>query len=267
MKPGKEPPLPNTGWPRRSPPAASPPLPGPLALRPTDRRAAALLALLALEGAMPRSRLAGLLWPQVPEATARNNLRQTLRRLRQSGVHLCGAAQLSLPFPLDEAAALSLLAAHDYDDLTDLSDLLLALRERRLARLLRARRAELAQAEARGEWSGALDLCAVLLDLDPLSEDLRRSEMRLHRLRGDSAAALGAYRRWTQVLRRELALPPAAETQALAREIERLAMTPLPPPAALPLSVQRPPHLIGRAGALEIMRRAWAGGQGVLLER
>ena len=47
-----------------------------------ERKLAAALAYLALEGATPRSRLAGLLWPESPEATARNNLSQMLRKLR-----------------------------------------------------------------------------------------------------------------------------------------------------------------------------------------
>ena len=49
-----------------------------------DLRPAALLALLTLEGAQPRARLASLLWPDSPEATARNNLSQLLRRLRRA---------------------------------------------------------------------------------------------------------------------------------------------------------------------------------------
>ncbi|WP_460414283.1 AfsR/SARP family transcriptional regulator [Thermus oshimai] len=42
-----------------------------------ERRAAGVLAYLALEGPAPRSRMAGLLWPDSPERTARNNLAQT----------------------------------------------------------------------------------------------------------------------------------------------------------------------------------------------
>jgi len=46
----------------------------------------ALLTYLALEADRPHRRdaLAGLLWPDVPDATARNNLRQSLHRLRQA---------------------------------------------------------------------------------------------------------------------------------------------------------------------------------------
>src|SRR5262245_45059477 len=48
-----------------------------------DRKEAALLAYLALEGATSRQRLAELLWPEADER-ARANMRQMLRRLRLS---------------------------------------------------------------------------------------------------------------------------------------------------------------------------------------
>ena len=46
----------------------------------------ALLAYLAVEADRPHHRdaLAGLLWPEVPDSTARNNLRQALANLRQA---------------------------------------------------------------------------------------------------------------------------------------------------------------------------------------
>ncbi|MBX3013070.1 MAG: AAA family ATPase [Caldilineaceae bacterium] len=49
-----------------------------------SQREVALLVYLAVEArqAHPRERLAGLLWPDKPEATARQNLRQTLMNLR-----------------------------------------------------------------------------------------------------------------------------------------------------------------------------------------
>ena len=58
--------------------------------RPTKRletsKAQALLAYLVLESHQPHSRshLAGLLWPNQPEKSARQNLRQTLYRIRQA---------------------------------------------------------------------------------------------------------------------------------------------------------------------------------------
>ena len=49
---------------------------------PLGSKVAGLLAYLAVEGPTPRSTLAGLLWPEVTEATARNNLSQALTRHR-----------------------------------------------------------------------------------------------------------------------------------------------------------------------------------------
>lgn len=51
---------------------------------PLERKVAGVLAYLALEGPTPRSKLAGLLWPETHERVARNNLVQSLRRLRRA---------------------------------------------------------------------------------------------------------------------------------------------------------------------------------------
>src|SRR5512137_1772489 len=53
----------------------------PLAL---ERKDAALLALLAVDGPLPRARAAALLWPDAEPQKARNSLRQRLFRLRRS---------------------------------------------------------------------------------------------------------------------------------------------------------------------------------------
>ncbi|MDO9459627.1 MAG: AfsR family transcriptional regulator, partial [Alphaproteobacteria bacterium] len=50
------------------------------------RKAWALLAYLAVEGSATRSRLAGLLWSDNDEASARRNLRRELHRLREAGL-------------------------------------------------------------------------------------------------------------------------------------------------------------------------------------
>ena len=52
--------------------------------KPLERRDAALLALLALDGAVPRARAAALVWPNGDAERARNNLRQRLFRLRHA---------------------------------------------------------------------------------------------------------------------------------------------------------------------------------------
>ena len=49
-----------------------------------ERKDAALLALLALEGPLTRARAATLLWPEAEPQKARNNLRQRLFRVRRA---------------------------------------------------------------------------------------------------------------------------------------------------------------------------------------
>ncbi|MGY2895934.1 AAA family ATPase [Deinococcus sp. UYEF24] len=232
-----------------------------------DRRAAAVVALLAIEGPMSRSRLAGLLWPEVLEATARNNLSQTLRRIRQNtgSFQIGGDGSLHLLTPLDERSALTLIQLHDYSDLGDLSDLLLARQEQRRAIRLKTLRAELDQAQRQGDLHTALDLSAVLLDLDPLHEDTQSTAMRLYHLLGDRTGGLDAYHRYQRVLLREMGLTPSPEIAALAREIERSSPPPRLLMTPLPLSVQRPPRLIGRETTWEMMRQVWEEGRGIIL--
>ncbi len=47
-----------------------------------ERKTAAVLAYLALEGQTHKYKLSGWLWPDSGETAARNNMRQLLRRLR-----------------------------------------------------------------------------------------------------------------------------------------------------------------------------------------
>jgi DNA-binding SARP family transcriptional activator len=66
---------------------------------PLERKDAALLALLTLDGPRPRAEAASLLWPDADAAHARNSLRQRLFRLQRaagaeiveaSGPCICG---------------------------------------------------------------------------------------------------------------------------------------------------------------------------------
>jgi DNA-binding SARP family transcriptional activator len=249
-----------------------------------DRRPAAVLAYLALQGPTPKYRLAGLLWPASGEGGARANMRQLLHRLRKGGADLvvgdqvialredvaCDLQQLSA---LDLGAALALadapplLAGHEHDDAPDFADWLHATREQLQALQLQALDHEAARLEAAGDPAQALALVQRRLHHDPLAEAAHRRAMRLHHLLGDRAAALAAWRRCQTVLRDELGTAPAAETVALAREIERGAEL-LPRPQAavpVPLALLRPPRLVGREAAWAAMEAAWQRGQLILV--
>ncbi|THF70914.1 hypothetical protein E7T06_04970 [Deinococcus sp. Arct2-2] len=251
-----------------------------------EQRTLALLTYLALEGSTSRSRLAGLLWPDTPEGGARNNLVHLLRRVAKSHhpdlLHAGEAVALGTALssdvtawgvtgsPLPEAGTVPpgvLLDGVALDDQPDLAEWLLAWRERLdLARAERLTGAA-SRAEAEGDLLGAIRLARDLIDLDPLSEDAHRRLMRLLYLTGDRPAALKAYHRCRGVLERELGVEPMPETQDLARLIDRGAVEVPPVPSArrIPLSVLRPPVLVGRAAAWARMEEAWANGQSILL--
>ncbi len=252
-----------------------------------ERKIAGVLAYLTLEGPTPRSRLAGLLWPESSEATARNNLAQTLRRLKQAaGAELVvGSDTLALQnLPSDlaelevahfagrhpelaEASGL-LLEGFDYDDCPEYEDWLLVQREK-LAEMRRVSLAALAdELEQSGQYREALSYAERLLESDALSETAHRRVMRLWYLLGDRSAAIAAFERCRGRLLREMGVEPLPETRALLRLIERgeplTPHGPAPRPE-IPLSVLRPPRLLGREAEWAQMEQAWAQGQAILL--
>src|SRR5262249_25085226 len=84
-----------------------------------------------------------------------------------------------------------------------------------LARLLASQRAI-------GATAPAVQTALRLLGLDPLQEAVHRTLMRLYAQLGRRDAALRQYQECVDVLRRELAVEPEAETKELYQEILRL---------------------------------------------
>lgn len=254
-----------------------------------ERKAAGLLAYLAIEGETRRERLAGLLWPEVPESTARNNLAQTLKRLKQSAgwalvegrEHLRLAAQVRADaadlLRLKEEGCRealadlpgALLAGLDYDDCADFSDWL---RERRahFARLQLEALARLAKlAEENGDLHVAQGFALRLLGCDACSELAHRHVMRLYWLLGDRAAAMAAFEGCRATLLRELGVQPGAETLELMQAIARSGdgVRPVAVRARkLPATLLRPPRLAGRDALLAQMEAAWARGQAIFID-
>jgi DNA-binding SARP family transcriptional activator len=247
-----------------------------------ERKMAALLAFLALEGSTPRQKLAGLLWPEIPETSARNNLRQLLHRLRRSVGD--GVLVLDDPLRLSEDVQVDVLellehARHgsakemlavggelltnlEYDDSPDLAEWVWAERERLQGLRRRALEVELRRLEREGEYDTALQYAEALIEADPASEQTHRSLMRLHHLRGDRTAALRAFERCKAALELHLGLEPFPETLELAQEIEQGSIMPVVMQRRIPLSVLRPPVLAGRErewARLEAARQARLG--------
>ncbi len=242
---------------------------------PLAAREAALLAWLHGEGATPRARIAGLLWPAGTEAQARANLRQTLARLRRAAGELLADADgllrlqpaLRVAEPAPGAALLGLLA---FDDAPEFAAWLEARRDAE-RRALQRQQVALAQAALqRGDGDAALAAADAVLALQPESEEAWRVRMQVYAQRGDRAAALQAWDDCRHALRAAFGVAPSPETQALGRQLlddEALAAAGAEAAAAggLPAALQRPPRLVGRDDALAALQQALALGHGALL--
>src|SRR2546427_3495163 len=264
---------------------------GPPIAVPT-KKAQALVAYLALteDQGHPRDKLAALLWPDTPAASARNALRQTLFVLRKAlgpaeraGLVMTGdaivlaaeAAQTDVaafeaavaaatPAALEHAAGLyrgDLLAglgavAEPFEDW------LMSERERLRELALEAFARLLAHQRAVGALAPAVQSALRLLALDPLQEAVHRTLMRLYVQLGRRDTALRQYQECVETLGQELAVEPESETKELYQEILRqrgvreatpsIAITPSDPP------------LVGREVELgrlhDALAEAWTGG-------
>jgi DNA-binding SARP family transcriptional activator len=249
--------------------------------RPLSRKDAALLALLALDGAAPPERAASLLWPDAAPAAARANLRQRRFRLaRAAGSPVIdGDSTLTLAAGLrhalnDPAAALradalaldgDLLDGMAFDDCPTFEQWLMLVRERwRVARAQALARIA-SEHEASGALALALQLAERLAREDPLSDHAHRRLMRLHHLRGDLGAALEVYRRFSTRLDAELGEYPDEETASFAAALRRGEVTGrIAPP--MPATLRRPPRLIGRESAASALQKAWSARSSVVIE-
>lgn len=246
-----------------------------------ERKDAALLALLALDGPLPRARAAALLWPDADPQNARNNLRQRLFRLRRAvggdiieedtALRLAVGVEHDLRSPSmliardPSAAAGELLGAFSYEDCDELADWVRSARERFRSMRRDAIADIAAREEAGGHVARALIYGERLFAEDPLSEQAHRLVMRLHYRRGDRSAALTAYARCRQTLERELGAEPSAETCELAQLIERSGELPGTSVRRTPTVISRPPLLVGRDREWRALEAAWSAGRVALL--
>lgn len=234
-----------------------------------ERKDALLLAYLAIEGPTARAVLATMLWPDVDDERARSNLRQRLFRLRRAlGFELLEGAVVAglrsdvvVDLAEADACAGELLSGVAEADAGGLAPWLAATREHRKTARIESLARQASALEGEGQLALALATAQQLVEVDATSEHTHRRVMRLHYLRGDRAAALAAFDHCCDVLERVLGVAPEAETEALRARIEAS-----PAPASqgarrpLPVSVLRPPRLIGRAREWEVLAANWSAG-------
>ena len=227
----------------------------------------ALLAYLSVEADRPHRReaLAGSLWPEMPERSARANLRYALSDLRQ----VIGDHQADPPFlritrqtlqfnrnsdawvdvgefsslvaegevreqtitQLEQAVALfrgEFLEGFTLRDSAAFEDWVLLQREH-LARLrLAALHRLTAYHEAQGTYGMALRYAWRQVEIEPWQEDAHQQLMVLLATTGQRTAALAQYESLRQVLQQELGVEPSPETDALHQRILSGEIEPAP---------------------------------------
>ena len=186
-----------------------------------------------------RERLAGLLWPDSMESTARKNLRNAVWRLRQSigNDYLLTdketiAFDVNVPFWSDVATLEGGLKAGTDEEGTKhlieavsvyqgelmpgyYDDWLHIERERLRAVFERLAQSLLDRLSAAQRWQEAITWAGHWIAQGSVPEPAYRSLMLAHAGLGDLAGMAGAFRRCEVALESELAVEPSAETQAL----------------------------------------------------
>ncbi|HZR49889.1 MAG TPA: AAA family ATPase [Streptosporangiaceae bacterium] len=264
-------------------------LSGATAGLPASRRARGLLGWLAVHpGAHHRSRLAGLFWPDVLEASARASLRSAMWALRPAlGSCLITSrdtVSLGGEIRVDVREFRRLLAAGQTTEALALADggllqemdddWVLDAREE-LDRDVAGALAELTrQAVGSGDTASALSWALRWAALCPLDETAGAALIRAHIDAGDGPAAVAAFGRLRQRLGTELGVPVSAATEALVAPLRTTAAaaprwpgTSDPPPAGLVGRDRQFGELIAgwrtaRAGTGAVILLAGEGGIG-----
>ena len=244
-----------------------------------DPRASVLIAMVALDGPLPRNQAADMFWPR-SEGAARTNLRVLLHRLKHAvGVRLfaSGDRLALLPDVLVDVAAsdseivecclqlgassLRLLHGVEFDDLPEVSAWLSCARQQMQQRVTRCLTVWLDSRREREDLMRAAGAAEALIALNPLSEVGYRALMRVLVERGDRAGALAAFERCRRELYEQLGTQPDPTTSALHRDILRVR-------SDAKSAVDAPPGraLLQREGELEEMARALESRRIVIVE-
>lgn len=208
------------------------------------RRAQSLLIFLVVHRgvAFRREKLAGMFWPDLPEETARNNLRHALWRIRKAierDVAYLLADDISVSFdahadarldatefekePVEGGSAsrqIEALRLYQGEFLPGFYEDWVVLERERLEAVLHRRMGSLLQGlRADGRWDEVMIWAERWLVLGHHPEPAYRSLMIAHANRSDLPAMSAAYRRCREALRDELGVEPSPETMALYRRL------------------------------------------------
>jgi DNA-binding SARP family transcriptional activator len=196
-----------------------------------------VVAYLALASQpVHRAKLAGVLWPDAPDALAAKSLRTALWRVHRSRIAVLDVLddRVALAAPIrvdvkdlldvcrrvlerfgDGVEGLEVLVDHgdllpDWDDEWVVAD-----RER--FRLLRLQALELGAERLleRGEFGRAMEAAVSAIAGDPFRESARRLAMRVHLAQGNVASALAVYGEYQVLLDVEIGIEPSRTMRAL----------------------------------------------------
>jgi non-specific serine/threonine protein kinase len=210
-------------------------------------RLQALLAYLVIHRDAPQSRqrLAYLFWSDSTESQARTNLRNLIHLLRQALppfdalVHaepqtlqwradadfICDVVEFERALASNELErAIELYAGGFLPDSYD--DWALAVRERLRQQFLRALENLIARQQTQGDMRAAIRTAELLLEQEPVQEEIWRELMTLHARVGDRIGLRRVYDACAEVLQRELGEAPSALTRELYEKLSRAESPP-----------------------------------------
>ena len=238
---------------------------------PTDKRGAFLIYLASKGDWLHREQLCFLFWPDSDDKTARRNLRQIINRSKK----LAFAENLEFDdqllrwhVDLDSAIFKEAIAQQNWAEATKLysadfcdglnladsngfQDWLELEREAYASAFVAAARQQSDFLLGSKAYREAAQLLKYALQKDDLAEDVLQRYLQAAYLAGQKEDALKTYKQFTQRLERELDLAPLEETRAIISTIEKSEALSFSEgketsKQLVPLSVMRPPKLIGR---------------------
>ncbi|HSL29217.1 MAG TPA: BTAD domain-containing putative transcriptional regulator, partial [Anaerolineales bacterium] len=217
-----------------------------------SRAGQSLLAYLAITAgtAHRREKLAGILWPDTSDETARKNLRHELWRIRKA-ISAQGSAtadylladEITLTFnrhadywldvailerpELDPASLTSSLSLYQGELLPGFYDDWVVLERERIQSIFEAKMEQLVEKLVEAErWITVQEQCERWLALSSAPEPAYRALMLSYSARGDMAKVSATYQRCVDDLRDRFGVDPSAETHSLYSGLLKGARSP-----------------------------------------
>jgi WD40 repeat protein/DNA-binding SARP family transcriptional activator len=243
----------------------------------------ALLAYLVVEADRPhrREKLAGLLWPDFPDQSARTSLRSALANLRKvigdqnTDTNFILVDRQSLQFNPEsnyelDANNFNKLVGSGNDALSDISKVeeaislysgdfmegfslsdsaifeewMLVSREALQRKALQALQHLTGYYQQRGNHDRALELALHQIEMEPFQETAHQQAMWLWALSGRRNEALAHYENFQSTLKAELGVPPLKQTQEM---YQQLLDGNIPSPPTETLILRREPKSVGES--------------------